>query len=66
VYREILIAGTSGFLSVGGAVPEPNTIYREVRALPAGTYMIVNHIGQLEKVNYFSPASVTSRSVELA
>ncbi len=46
-------AGSVGFL-IWGAVPEPFTLYRGVRALPAGAYMVARRGGEPALTTYFS------------
>lgn len=50
-------AGLTGFYLFGN-VPEPFTLYREIRALPAGTALVVDRIGVGEPVRYHSLAQV--------
>lgn len=50
-------AGIAGFY-LTGSVPEPFTIYQEIRAVPAGSVVWVNHIGASEPKSYFSIAQV--------
>ena len=50
-------AGIAGFY-LTGSVPEPFTIYQEVRAVPAGSIVWVNRIGVAEPKSYFSIAQV--------
>ncbi|MEA2989590.1 MAG: hypothetical protein QOG83_2301 [Alphaproteobacteria bacterium] len=46
-------AGWAGFL-LFGSVPEPYTIYQEIRALPAGTTLWIDARGPLEPRRYFA------------
>jgi asparagine synthase (glutamine-hydrolysing) len=46
-------AGAAGFF-LRGTVPEPFTMYRAIRALPAGTYCFVDENGVADPVQYFS------------
>src|SRR5712691_628603 len=55
VSRDPEPAGWAGFL-LFGSVPEPYTIYQEVRALPAGTTLSVDARGPGEPRRYFSIA----------
>jgi asparagine synthase (glutamine-hydrolysing) len=55
--REIDPAGEAGFY-LTGSVPEPFTIYRAIRALPAGSWMEVSGAGISEPQTYFSVARV--------
>lgn len=50
-------AGLVGFY-LWGSVPEPFTLYQEVRALPAGSTMRVDAIGAHAPKSYFSVAQV--------
>jgi len=50
-------AGVAGFL-LRGHVPEPFTIYEDIRMLPAGTWMTVTRDGVSEPRPYFSIAQV--------
>ncbi|MCU1229240.1 MAG: asnB, partial [Acidobacteria bacterium] len=56
-------AGAAGFF-LRGTVPEPFTMYRAVRALPAGSYSIVDENGVAEPVTYFSIAATLRDAVE--
>ena len=48
-------AGWAGFW-LFGSVPEPFTTYQEIRALPAGSTLLVDRIGTREARRYFSIA----------
>ena len=48
-------AGAAGFF-LRGTVPEPFTMYRAIRSLPAGSYCFVDANGAGEPVQYFSIA----------
>lgn len=50
-------AGIAGFY-LTGSVPEPFTIYQEVRAVPAGSVVWVDHLGASQPKSYFSIAQV--------
>jgi len=50
-------AGIAGFY-LTGSVPEPFTCYQEIRAVPAGSMVWVNHLGASEPRRYFSIARV--------
>lgn len=50
-------AGIAGFY-LTGSVPEPFTIYQEIRAVPAGSIVWVNHLGASAPKSYFSIAQV--------
>ena len=50
-------AGIAGFY-LTGSVPEPFTCYQQIRAVPAGSIVWVNHLGASEPKSYFSIAKV--------
>jgi asparagine synthase (glutamine-hydrolysing) len=50
-------AGQVGFC-LFGSVPEPFTVYREIRSLPAGTTLLVDRLGGGEPRRYHSVAQV--------
>ena len=50
-------AGVIGFYLLG-SVPEPFTTYRDIRSLPAGSWMTVNGTGVREPVRYASISSI--------
>ena len=50
-------AGLAGFY-LFGSVPEPYTLYQEIRSVPAGSYQWVDATGPQEAVPYFSLAHV--------
>jgi asparagine synthase (glutamine-hydrolysing) len=50
-------AGVAGFY-LTGSVPEPFTIYQEIRAVPAGSTVWVSHLGASAPRKYFSIAQV--------
>jgi asparagine synthase (glutamine-hydrolysing) len=54
-------AGWVGF-HIFGSVPEPFTIYREIRNLPAGTTVWIDSRGVGEPVRYFGIADVYTRA----
>ncbi len=56
-------AAAAGFL-LRGTVPEPFTMYRSIRSLPAGTYAWVDHKGPVEPRHYFSIAATLLDAVE--
>jgi len=56
-------AGVVGFL-LRGHVPEPFTIYGDIRLLPAGTWMTCTRDGASEPHPYFSIAQVLRDAVE--
>ncbi len=55
-------AGAAGFF-LRGTVPEPFTMYRAIRALPAGSYALVETSGMQEPVQYFSIAATLRDAV---
>ena len=55
-------AGVAGFF-LRGTVPEPFTLYRAIRSLPAGTWMAVTSAGVTEPQSYFSLAAVLRDAV---
>lgn len=61
VSREQEPAGIVGF-QLWGNVPEPFTIYRDIRALPAGHVMVVDHLGPRLPERYWSIQSVLAAS----
>jgi asparagine synthase (glutamine-hydrolysing) len=58
-------AAAAGFL-MRGTVPEPFTMYRAIRALPAGSYAYVDANGMGEARQYFSIAATLREGVERA
>jgi asparagine synthase (glutamine-hydrolysing) len=56
VDRQFDPAGAAGFF-LRGTVPEPFTMYRAVRALPAGSYAYADADGVHDPVQYFSIAA---------
>ncbi|HEY2093561.1 MAG TPA: asparagine synthase (glutamine-hydrolyzing) [Thermoanaerobaculia bacterium] len=56
VDRQFDPAGAAGFF-LRGTVPEPFTMYRAIRALPAGSYSYIDANGVNEPVQYFSIAA---------
>src|SRR5436305_14199490 len=63
VDRKFDPAGAAGFF-LRGTVPEPFTMYRAIRALPAGSFAYVDAGGAKEPVQYFSIAEVWRRAGE--
>jgi len=63
VDRRFDPAGAAGFF-LRGTVPEPFTMYRGIRALPAGSYAFVDDGGVREPVQYFSIAEVWRDAAE--
>ena len=62
ISREPDPAGIVGFHLLG-SVPEPFTVWREIRALPAGCTLLVDNVGPGEPVAYYSiAASLASRA----
>ncbi len=61
VSRDIDPAGIVGFFG-WGSVPEPRTVYRDVRSLPAGSTAWVDADGLHTPARYWSPARVYARS----
>ena len=55
--RDLEPAGQVGFY-LFGSVPEPYTTYRDIRALPAGTFLSVNSLGAGKPERYHSIAQV--------
>jgi asparagine synthase (glutamine-hydrolysing) len=56
-------AGAAGFF-LRGTVPEPFTMYRAIRALPAGSFAYVDENGMTEPKQYFSIAATLRDAVE--
>lgn len=50
-------AGIVGFFLLG-SVPEPYTLYRQVRAVPAGSYLYIDERGPTHPKQYFSIAEI--------
>jgi asparagine synthase (glutamine-hydrolysing) len=65
VDRQFDPAAAAGFF-LRGTVPEPFTMYRAIRALPAGTYCYVDANGVQEPRQYFSIAATLRDAVENA
>jgi asparagine synthase (glutamine-hydrolysing) len=61
VSRDPEPAGWVGFC-LFGSVPEPFTIYQEIRALPAGSTLWVDRVGIRETKQYFSIADTYCRA----
>ncbi|HUJ14774.1 MAG TPA: asparagine synthase (glutamine-hydrolyzing) [Thermoanaerobaculia bacterium] len=55
VSKQFDSAGAVGFF-LRGTVPEPFTMYRAIRAVPAGSYCFIDANGVSEPVRYFSIA----------
>jgi len=56
-------AGAAGFF-LRGTVPEPFTMYRAIRSLPAGSFAYVDARGMAEPQQYFSIAATLRAAVE--
>lgn len=56
-------AGHLGFLLLG-SVPEPFTLYQQIRAVPAGAYVRVDELGPKSPVSHTSVASLLTRRPE--
>jgi len=65
VSKQFDPAAAAGFF-LRGTVPEPFTMYRAIRALPAGSYAWVDESGAGEPVQYFSIAATLRHAVEHA
>ena len=65
VAKQFDPAAAAGFF-LRGTVPEPFTMYRSIRALPAGSYAYVDENGTSEPVQYFSIAATWRDAVEHA
>jgi asparagine synthase (glutamine-hydrolysing) len=63
VDRQFDPAAAAGFF-LRGTVPEPFTMYRAIRALPAGSYCYVDANGVHEPRQYFSIAATLREAVE--
>ena len=57
ISKDIEPAGLVGFCLLG-SVPEPHTLYRQIRLLPAGSFCWINEYGLKKPVQYFSLAKV--------
>jgi len=65
VDRRFDPAAAAGFF-LRGTVPEPFTMYRAIRALPAGSYAWIDANGVKEPVQYFSIAQTLRDAVDSA
>ncbi len=63
VAKQFDPAAAVGFF-LRGTVQEPFTMYRAIRALPAGSYCWIDERGTSEPVGYFSIASTLREAVE--
>lgn len=57
------VAGVAGFY-IWGCVPDPHTCYRSIRALPAGTTLLISGRNIPEPVEYFSVTEEFLRAEE--
>jgi asparagine synthase (glutamine-hydrolysing) len=58
-------AGLAGFY-LFGSVPEPYTLYQEIRSVPAGSYQWIDATGPQAAVQYFSIAQVWAEAEQSA
>ncbi len=65
VSRQFDPAGAAGFF-LRGTVPEPFTMYRSIRALPAGSYCFIDETGAGDPVQYFSIAATLRDALDTA
>jgi asparagine synthase (glutamine-hydrolysing) len=65
IAREVEPAGVTGFL-LWGSVPEPYTLYRNIRALPAGSTLRVSSSGVEMPRRYWDLGAVVARSIDAA
>ncbi|MEA2164537.1 MAG: hypothetical protein QOK37_2664 [Thermoanaerobaculia bacterium] len=63
ISRQFDAAGAAGFF-LRGTVPEPFTMYRAIRALPAGSYAYSDNDGVRDSIQYFSIAATLRDAVE--
>jgi asparagine synthase (glutamine-hydrolysing) len=56
-------AGAAGFF-LFGSVPEPFTLFQEIRQVPAGSFIKVTAVGPTEPIRYFSLAQTLRKSSE--
>ncbi|XOF32796.1 MAG: asparagine synthase (glutamine-hydrolyzing) [Candidatus Electrothrix sp. YB6] len=56
ISRTVEPAGVAG-LYLFGSVPEPWTLYQDIRSVPAGSYILADETGMSPPVQYFSPAA---------
>jgi asparagine synthase (glutamine-hydrolysing) len=63
VSRDPDPAGWVGFY-LFGSVPEPFTTYREIRALPAGSFVLIDMFGLRAPIQYYSIARTYSETQE--
>jgi asparagine synthase (glutamine-hydrolysing) len=65
VARELDPGGVAGFL-LWGSVPEPLTLYRDVRMLPAGSSVTVDAAGMQPTERFWTVGAAIARSVQAA
>jgi asparagine synthase (glutamine-hydrolysing) len=65
ISRSLEPAGVTGFL-VWGSVPEPYTLYRDIRALPAGSTLRVTSRGVEAPHRYWDVGDAIARSIAAA
>jgi asparagine synthase (glutamine-hydrolysing) len=65
VGRALEPAGVTGFL-LWGSVPEPYTLYRDIRSLPSGCTLRVTRSGAETPRRYWSLSEVVARSIAAA
>ena len=63
--RSLEPAGVTGFL-LWGSVPEPYTLYRDIRALPAGSTLLVTRAGVGAVHRYWDLGETVMRSIAAA
>lgn len=63
VSKQFDSAGAAGFL-LRGTVQEPFTMYRAIRALPAGSYCWIDDRGASDPIQYFSIAATLREAVD--
>ena len=57
-------AGYVGFF-LFGSVPDPHTLYADIKALPAGTTLTIGKGGRRQKRSFFDPAKILSKAGEM-
>lgn len=65
IERALEPAGVTGFL-LWGSLPEPYTLYRDIRSLPAGCTLRVTRSGVEEPRHYWDLGEVVMRSIDAA
>jgi asparagine synthase (glutamine-hydrolysing) len=63
ISKERGAAGIVGFY-LFGSLPEPYTLFKQIRAVPAGSYIWVNNSGPCEPIRYFSMAEAWRDSIQ--